>query len=250
MSPVPAGKPRSATTTALLIIGAVIVALIPVGVSLELVDRRNEARSAESEYPPYVSPAPYPVQPPPTMVTTTVPTTPCVPPEWPPNPPTNPPPVDPNAPSTTRPLTSGDPSTKAGPTTKIIAVDCSSKQRSTPYRYDPTNAKISVNFNHQNTVEVFVHGDERWGFAFTPPEGQELARGQYSNVKDAATHNPLTGGFRLSSPFGSCNGDGRATFRIYEITVVKDTVVRLVATFEHHCETGGQPSYGVIDFST
>jgi hypothetical protein len=250
---VPASKPRSATTTALLIIGAVIVALIPVGVSLELVDRRNEARRAESEYPQNVWPGNYPVQPPmpaPTMATTTVPTTPCVPPEFPPNPPTNPPTVDPDAPSSTRQVTTADPISKAGPSTKIIVVECSSPQRSTPYRYDPTNARISVNVSVRNTVQVHVHGDEIWQVQFAPPDGQDLARGQYSNVKDTGSHNPITAAFGLSSPFAGCTSGARSNFRIYEITIVNDAVARLLAAFERSCTGSGQPTYGVIDFST
>lgn len=175
----------------------------------------------------------------------------CSPPDQPGNPPTKPAPAAPGPPA--GPFHENL-STSAGSRTKITLKGCDGAYVLPPRTrtFRPKDAPIMAEYvageygGGINIVigDIFLNTSEQWMITFTPPTGQNLARGTYAgrekNDRVAAT----------------VSGDGRAcgwysSFKIYEIKIVDDRVVRLLATFEERCEQpDAPPNYGVVDFST
>lgn len=194
--------------------------------------------SATSQGP--VSSAPPSTEPPAT--TTTIP---CPPPAAPPDPPTGPPAANPRPARVSPSDQSRRPA--VAPATRITLVGCG-RFVLDPGRYDvdASNVPISLTYRAGNGFAVTIDGTEALEIEFMPPDGQDLTRGVYANVKGIGDHNPVKGGFSLRGRGQGCSD--RSTFTIYEFTAVYDIVTRLLATFEQRCESlDGPPNYGVID---
>lgn len=237
----------------LIIAAALAVLLVFLATGTIGPDRRNRAQAAPPTTVEGLFNVPAdasrraPVPSSPSQVTST--TTKCEPPKAPPNAPKNAATAGPTGPPTTVQFDPSEPS-PAGSSTSITLVGCGSYiLGSGRYRYDLSNARITVRYNYGNAIVVNIEGDERWDISFGPPQGQQLARGVYANVQRFPFNNPVAGGFDVSGEGRGCNEE-RSTFTIYEIKVVNNLVTRLLAYFEQHCEQPDAPgSYGVVDFT-
>ena len=137
------------------------------------------------------------------------------------------------------------PAIAAAPTSYLRAVSTAGDfiGQGQMYSYRGDEMKLRTQFG--GCVQTNVGG---WTIEFAPGKGKNLQPGEYLGARRFP--------FNDESPGINFSGNGRGCntiaglFRVWEIEVQGDQVIRLAVDFVQYCEEKGPPLYGMLRFNS